>query len=56
MFSALAVFFAYGMIPMHVAPADIIIVLALFMRLFPKITNAQTLVHELVSGRRCRLS
>jgi ATP-binding cassette, subfamily C, bacterial len=48
-FAALAVFFAYGMIPMHVAPADILIVLALFMRLFPKITNAQTLVHELNS-------
>ena len=46
-FTGLAVFFAYGMIPLHVAPADVLVVLALFLRLLPKFTNAQTLVHEL---------
>lgn len=48
-FVALAMFFAFGMAPMHVAPGDIMVVLALFVRLLPKITNAQTLVHELNS-------
>lgn len=46
-FSAVACFFAYGIVPLHIAPAEILVILALFMRLLPKLTTSQTLVHDL---------
>ncbi len=46
-FSAVAIFFAYGMVPLHVGAAEILVILALFMRLLPKLTTSQTLVHDL---------
>jgi ATP-binding cassette subfamily C protein len=44
---AVAAFLAYGIQWIGVAPASMLVVLALFVRLFPRFTTLQTLLHNL---------
>lgn len=44
---AVAAFLAFGIQSVGVAPASMLVVLALFVRLFPRITTLQTLLHNL---------
>jgi len=44
---ALATFLAFSMAPLRIAPAEMLVVVALFVRLFPRFTNTQTLLHNL---------
>jgi ATP-binding cassette, subfamily C, bacterial len=46
-FSALAAIFVFGQKGFGVAPANVIVVFALFMRLFPRITTVQSYFHIL---------